>query len=85
MTIVTTSNWKYIFILVSIHKSCIVYFEKKFAVAIGHGNSFFLVMEKSWKIIVELEMWPVPNVMFTLPNIGGTLCSTPQSLADAHY
>jgi len=23
--------------------------------------------------------------MATLPNIGGTLCSTPQSLADAHY
>jgi len=25
------------------------------------------------------------NVMFALPNIGSTLCSTPQSLADAHY
>ena len=25
------------------------------------------------------------NVMAALPNIGGTLCSTPQSLADAHY
>ena len=25
------------------------------------------------------------NVMVTLPNIGGALCSTPQSLADAHY
>jgi len=24
-------------------------------------------------------------VMAALPNIGGTLCSTPQSLADAHY
>jgi len=24
-------------------------------------------------------------VMVALPNIGGTLCSTPQSLADAHY
>jgi len=24
-------------------------------------------------------------VMATLPNIGGALCSTPQSLADAHY
>ena len=23
--------------------------------------------------------------MFALPNIGGALCSTPQSLADAHY
>ena len=27
----------------------------------------------------------MPNVMVALPNIGGTLCATPQSLADAHY
>jgi len=27
----------------------------------------------------------MPNVMAALPNTGGTLCSTPQSLADAHY
>ena len=27
----------------------------------------------------------MPNVMVALPNIGGALCSTPQSLADAHY
>jgi len=27
----------------------------------------------------------MPNVMATLPNIGGALCLTPQSLADAHY
>ena len=33
----------------------------------------------------ELECGPMPNVMVSLPNIGGTLCSTPQSLADAHY
>jgi len=25
----------------------------------------------------------MPNVMAALPNIGGELCSTPQSLADA--
>jgi len=25
------------------------------------------------------------NVMAALPNIGGALCSTPQSLADIHY
>ena len=30
-------------------------------------------------------MWAMPNVMVALPNIGGALCSTPQSLADAHY
>jgi len=27
----------------------------------------------------------MPNVMVALPNIGGALCSTSQSLADAHY
>jgi len=33
----------------------------------------------------ELECGPMPNVMVALGNIGGALCSTPQSLADAHY
>ena len=33
----------------------------------------------------ELECGPMPNVMVALPIIGGALCSTPQSLADAHY
>jgi len=27
----------------------------------------------------------MPNVMAALPNIGGALCSTPQSLTDAQY
>ena len=27
----------------------------------------------------------MPNVIAALLNIGGALCSTPQSLADAHY
>jgi len=27
----------------------------------------------------------MPIVMAALPNVGGALCSTPQSLADAHY
>jgi len=27
----------------------------------------------------------MPNVIVALPNIGGALCSTPQSLADANY
>ena len=31
----------------------------------------------------KLECGPMPNVMAALPNIGGALCSTPQSLADA--
>ena len=35
--------------------------------------------------ILKLERGPMPNLMVALPNIGGALCSTPQSLADAHY
>jgi len=30
----------------------------------------------------ELECGPMPNVMVALLNIGGALCSTPQSLVD---
>jgi len=30
-------------------------------------------------------MWAKPNVMAAMSNIGGALCSTPQSLADAQY
>jgi len=33
----------------------------------------------------ELECGPMLNVMAALPNIGGVLCSTPQSLTDAHF
>jgi len=37
------------------------------------------------KIKKKLECGPMPNLMVALPNTGGALCSTPQSLADAHY
>jgi len=37
------------------------------------------------KNITKLECGPMPNAMAALPNIGGVLCSTPQSLADARY
>jgi len=40
---------------------------------------------KPQEIETKLECGPMPNVMATLPNIGGALCSTPQSFADAHY
>jgi len=33
----------------------------------------------------KVECRPMPNMMAALPNIGGALSSTPQSLADAHY
>jgi len=32
----------------------------------------------------QLKCGPMPNAMVALPNIGGALCSTPQSLAVAH-
>jgi len=35
--------------------------------------------------MTKLECVSIPNVMAALPNIGGALCSTPQTLADAHY
>jgi len=41
--------------------------------------------EKEKKKKKKLECGPMPNVMAALPNIGGALCSTPQSLVDAYY
>jgi len=41
--------------------------------------------ETSENLVDEKKGGPVPNVMVALPNIGGALCSTPQTLADAHY
>jgi len=32
-----------------------------------------------------IEYRPMLDVMAALANIGGALCSTPQTLADAHY
>jgi len=37
------------------------------------------------KTIRKLQCGPIHNVIAALPNIDGDLCSTPQSLADAHY
>jgi len=48
-------------------------------------TSFSEVAKVTTKIIQELECGPMPNLMVALPNIGGALCSTPQSLADTHY
>jgi len=48
-------------------------------------NSASLKRQKQNLRIVRLECAPMPNVMVALPNIGGALCSMPQSLADAHY
>jgi len=32
-----------------------------------------------------LECGPMPNVIVALLKLSGAVCSTPQSLADAHY
>jgi len=44
-----------------------------------------LLINKTLENRLKLECGPMPNVMVALPNIGGALCSTPQTLADAHY
>ena len=50
-----------------------------------HFNSTYRAIKLfRCKIIFSARMW-APNVMVALPNTGGALCSTPQSLADAHY
>jgi len=41
-------------------------------------------VSSEWNYVL-LECGPKPNLMVALPNIGGALCATPQSLADAHY
>ena len=49
------------------------------------GILLFETAGNAVKSITLLECGPMPNVMVALPNIGDALCSTPQSLADAHY
>jgi len=45
-----------------------------------------LCLKKSGSLLhFRTRMWAMPNVMVALPNIGGALCSTPQSLAVAYY
>jgi len=46
-----------------------------------------LLLFQSLQVVMysqQLECGPMPNMMAALPNIGGALCSTTQSLADAH-
>ena len=50
--------------------------EPKFTILQGHVEEVLLLNKKCE---------PMPNVVAALPNIGVALCSTPQSLADAHY
>jgi len=50
-----------------------------------HDATFHPLLNALYKMQNKLECGPMPNLMVALPNIGGALCSTPQSLADAHY
>jgi len=54
----------------------IVYFASKL-------DSVWLI--ENHRYLNQLECGPMPSVMAALPNTGGALCSTPQSLADVHY
>ena len=47
--------------------------------------NFIRSSDREANLKFELECGSMPNVMAALSNIGGALCSTPQSLADAHY
>jgi len=51
----------------------------------GEDNIPYTERRIVYQYTKQLECGPMPNVMVALPNIGGALCSTPQSLADAHY
>ena len=49
-------------------------------------NSIVTLRKKTiYRYNTTIECGPTANVMAALSNIGGVLCSTPQSLADAHY
>jgi len=52
------------------------------SLADSHHPTLSTVLNKTANII-KLECGPMPNVMAALPNIGGALWPTPQSLADA--
>jgi len=51
----------------------------------GHFGDVLLSQSLGVVLKKKLECGPMPNLMVALPNMGGALCSTPQSLADAHY
>jgi len=79
-----------IFKKINSYKKCEVNFEIKAACFCNMWTGKQLttkctVLKKMLQIKTELECEQMPNMMADLPNIGGALCSTPQSLADAHY
>jgi len=59
-------------------------FTKISGIGIHQSKEMYLQHKINTKKL-KLECGPMPKVMAALPNIGGALCSTLQSLADAHY
>jgi len=52
---------------------------------IGRATDMKLVLAaREFVTEIKLECGPMPNVTAALPNVAGALCSTPQTLADAH-
>jgi len=73
-----------------VHPPCVATFKAVIRKSVFHCIVVFVQVTTHccWKckvIHIILECGPIPNVIAALPNIGGTLCSTPQNLADAHY
>ena len=52
---------------------------------VGEQTTQTYVKPKINTCIQKKLLTRMPNVMAALANIGGALCSTPQSLADDHY
>ena len=67
------------------HLTCVSLYIKRGKVSVYTSVMLGVASSVASDIIMRLECGPMPNVMVALPNIGGALCSTPQSLADAHY
>jgi len=62
--------------------------DKRTEIHIAHRNTLQATgakQEFGSKRKKKLECGPMPNLMVALPNMGGALCSAPQSLTDAHY
>jgi len=55
-----------------------------FGVGFGYRNNTTCTRLQDLSNLYKLECGPMPNMIAELPNIGGVLCLTPQSLADAH-
>ena len=84
----TQRNWR-----VSLRRRCELNLQRrkiwKLNIAFFNSASSNIEMCTQLKTKTNVKLIPerraMPNVMADLSTIGGALCSTPQSLADAHY